>query len=317
MIRIRTTSVLLILAMIVFPLFTSCTESHVTAVAVTSGLYPAASRCVCGPKRVDVMLFDFNDVTHASENTPNHYRSIVAEMNASFYRQSYGKMWLVGGEVYGWYESNLALAPLNVTTWHIIHSDADKLEKFANDKANELHLKGYRIAVFAGNVWAWTHIGGGTMIVGEKRWGFDAYMHEFMHMTGLPDLYAYGETKPQDVQMVGEWDLMDSGEEELSAYSRMSLGWLTGDAMATTTTKNPGSFSVNSLDATTGVRALKVKASTSDSFYFLVETRRKTDGLHLVIYYVPAVSGTGGGALLLKAVLGTNPDAERVYFGDR
>jgi hypothetical protein len=173
--------------------------SLLTSVSMASPQYEAKApdvKCVCGPKRVSVLLFDFADVTHDTGSTPEYYSRIVKDMNASFYRQSYEKMWIVGGEVYGWYNTNLRLSELQVTTWHVDWTDAGKLENVAKTKAGSLHVSGYVFAVFAGPVWGWaTGIPSTLTVIGEGvheggwRWGLDTFMHEFGHNLGLPDLY--------------------------------------------------------------------------------------------------------------------------------
>jgi hypothetical protein len=40
-------------------------------------------------------------------------------------------MWIVGGEIYGWYDTTLELHSLKLTTWYMDWADADKLEAVA------------------------------------------------------------------------------------------------------------------------------------------------------------------------------------------
>jgi tetratricopeptide (TPR) repeat protein len=265
-----------------------------------------------------VLLFDFADVTHGSSSTPEYYSGIVRAMNASFYRQSYEKMWIVGGEVYGWYKTSLSLGDLKVTTWYIDWTDAQKLETLAKRKAQDLHVSGIVFGVFAGPVWAWatgfpsalTIIGDGVH-EGSWTWGLNGFMHEFGHNLGLPDLYNYEKLKAEPV---GEWDLMDRGEEELSAYSRIKLGWLPRDSVTTIDSRRDLTVLINSLDSPNGMRALKVQLYASNSYY-LVEARRKTDGLHLVVYYIKGVIESGKGSIVIETVLGASD--KPVFVGNR
>ena len=286
-------------------------------------------KCVCGPKRVSVLLFDFVDVTHGAESTPEYYSRIVKDMNASFYRQSYGKMWIVGGEVYGWYETKLVLHQLEVTTWNVVRQDAEKLETVAKNKARQLGVEDdYIFGVFAGDVWAWAYfpptrltiIGEGTHEDGW-RWGLRGFMHEFGHNLGLPDLYNYEKLKAEPV---GEWDLMDSGDEELSAWSRVKLGWLTSDSVKTMDTarvRSPVTVLVSPLDDAAGIRELKVQVYGANAFYF-AENRQGTssepsrDGtIRLVIYYIQGSIESGEGSIVFKATLSRLGDL--VYIADK
>jgi hypothetical protein len=235
-------------------------------------------------------------------------------MNASFYSQSYQKMWIVGGEVYGWYRTSLRLKSLDVTTWEGAHSGGDtrKLEEFARNKAFDLHVSGYVFAVFAGPVWAWaTGIPSTLTVIGETGGGgVRTFMHEFGHNLGLPDLYNYENLRAEPV---GEWDLMDRGDE-LSAYSRLKFGWIPLDSVTTLDSGRDVTLSINSLDSPSGVRALKVKLYASISYY-LVESRHEADGLHLVIYYIKGSIESGKGSIVIETVL-TASD-KPVFVGKR
>jgi len=271
-----------------------------------------SDECVCGPKAVTVLLFDFADVTHGSSSTPEYYSGIVRAMNASFYTQSYGKMWIVGGEVYGWYSTSLRLSELKVTTWDLDWTDAGKLETLAKNKAFDLHVTGVVFGVFAGPVWAWatghpsvlTIVGEGAHeeTWGTWTWGLRGFMHEFGHNLGLPDLYNYENL---DAEPVGKWDLMEEGEEELSAYSRLKLGWLPRDSVTTIDSRNDITIVIVPLDLENGMRALKVQLSASNSYY-LAETRRTPDGLRLVVYYIQGVIESGKGSIVLEGVMAVN-----------
>jgi tetratricopeptide (TPR) repeat protein len=275
-----------------------------------------------------VLLFDFADVTHGAGSTPEYYSRIVKDMNASFYRQSYEKMWIVGGEVYGWYKTSLRLSELQVTTWDIDWTDAVKLENVAKTKAGSLHVSGYVFAVFAGPVWGWATGHPSTLtVIGEGvhengwRWGLRTFMHEFGHNLGLPDLYNYEKL---EAEPVGNWDLMDRGDEELSAWSRVKLGWITSDSVKTTDTarvRSPVTVLVSPLNDATGIRELKVQVYGANAFY-LADNRQGTstepsrDGaIRLVIYYIQGSIESGEGSIVFKATLSRLGDL--VYIGDK
>ena len=306
--------------------------SLLTSVSMASPQHEANApdvKCVCGPKRVSVLLFDFADVTHDAGSTPEYYSRIVKDMNASFYRQSYDKMWIVGGEVYGWYATTLKLSSLRVTTWYIDWTDADKLKAVAKTKAGQLGVAGdYVFAVFAGDVWAWaTGVTSTLTVIGEGaheggwRWGLDTFMHEFGHNLGLPDLYNYEKLTAEPV---GKWDLMDRGDEELSAWSRVKLGWITTDSVKATDTArvhSPVTVLVSPLNDASGIRQLKVQVYAANAF-FLAENRQGTSTepsrvgtIRLVIYYIQGSIESGKGSIVFKAILSRLGDL--VYIADK
>lgn len=288
--------------------------SLLTSVSIASAQDQAKApdvKCVCGPKRVAVLLFDFEDVKHMRTN--DYYSNIVKDMNASYYRQSYGQMWIVGGEVYGWYATTLKLGSLRVTTWYINYTDADKLEAVAKTKARQLGVAGdYIFAVFAGDVWGWaTGHPSRLTVIGETSYDPPwIFMHEFGHNLGLPDLYNYDKL---EAEPVGEWDLMDRGEE-LSAYSRLKLGWLPRDSVPTIDSRGDLTLLIKSLENPTGIRALKVQLFGSSSYY-LVETRLKDQELRLVIYYIQGTIVSGKGSIVLETVLSSSD--KPVFVGKR
>ena len=267
--------------------------------AASSDQAGSNANCVCGPKRVAVLLFDFVDVKHT--RTPEYFSGIVKEMNASFYRQSYGQMWIVGGEVYGWYETTLKLHSLSVTTWYVDWTDAEELETTAKTKAGQLKEGGsYILAVFAGDVWAWaTGHPSKLSMIGENRWGLSGFMHEFGHNLGLPDLYNYANLKAEPV---GEWDLMDSGDEELSAWSRWDLGWFSSDSIAKMYPARGQIALVESLDSTSGTRMVRIQLPGA-SRWLLAETRRSVGVLKLVIYRIEGSIESGKGSIVIEAVM--------------
>jgi cellobiose-specific phosphotransferase system component IIA len=293
--------------------------SLLTSVSMASAQDQAKApdvKCVCGPKRVAVLLFDFEDVKHT--RTIDYYSNIVKDMNASYYRQSYGKLWLEGGEVYGWYETSFHLSSMKVTTWYLDSADAAKLRDFALTKAGSLRVADrYLFAVYAGEVWGWVlNDNPKVTVIGETRWGLRTFMHEFGHQLGLPDLYNYDKL---EAEPVGEWDLMDRGSEELSAWPRVKLGWITSDSVKTV--RSPVTVLVSPLNDATGIRELKVQVYAANAFY-LAENRQGTntepsrDGtIRLVIYYIRGSIESGKGSIVFKATLSRLGDL--VYIADK
>lgn len=81
-----------------------------------------------------------------------------------------------------------------------------------------------------------THARGGAPLAGDRLWALDynmqseyteisTFIHEFGHSLGLPDLYARTSSNS-----TGGWDAMsstaDPSPQNLSAWSRLMLGWL-------------------------------------------------------------------------------------------
>lgn len=224
-------------------------------------------------------------------------------------------MWIVGGEVYGWYETDLRLGSLRVTIWDVYRQDAEKLEQVARTKAGALGVAGsYIFTVFAGDVWAWAYFPPMKLLVtGETHSSnpFRTLMHEFGHNLGLPDLYNYQNL---DAEPVGEWDLMDSGEEELSGWSRMKLGWLPSGSIVNTYSTRDLTVSINSLESTSGTRLVKIQLSGSLK-YLLAETRETDQELRLVVYRIEGAIESGKGSIVLEAVM--SPSDEAVFYDEK
>ena len=69
---------------------------------------------------------------------------------------------------------------------------------------------------------------------------------------------------------------------------------------------------IASLDASNGMRALKVTLYGSNSYY-LAETRRTPSGLRLVVYYIKGAIESGKGSIVVETVLSPNG----LFFGER
>ena len=241
---------------------------------------PSNVECACGPKQVSVILFDFKDVKHNPSSTPEKYRQILRDMNASFYEQSYGQMWLTSGNVYDWsvahtrWNQPISLRGLNVTSSNVLYDeDAMVLEEAATYQAEELgliqphvpHSNSYIIGVFAGDVWAWATWAYtpwsksetvGLAIIGE-RWNVETFMHEFAHLNG----HVYLPDQPEST--MGHWDLMGPGYSgRLCAWLRLQLGWLRErDVTSLNTTRAASVLILESLDDPSGIRAMKIQIS--------------------------------------------------------
>ena len=286
-------------------------------VGFTSSYLPASSsrveptniasngECVCGPKRVSVLLFDFQDVRHNASRSPDTFKRILKEMNASFYLQSYGKMWLVGGEVYGWYNTSLRLIDFKKTGGWVDYepeAQGERLQNVAFSKARDIGVKGYIMAVFPGPIWSWTY--NKTISILAESDDVEFFMHEFGHLMGLRDL--------RNGLMRG-WDLMDSETTRLSAWSRIRLGWLSGDAIAHGDPERPVSLLINLVDRPEGIRAVRIPAIGWPRYY-LVEVRVKTEyDAFMFLYSVDTSDGEAEIPGAFKATLSTDLGWNRVF----
>lgn len=275
-----------------------------------------------------MQLFDFQDARHISSNTQQKYREIVRQMNASLYRQSYGKMWLVGGEVYDWQQSPYYLSAL---------AGVSEPYGYAGSR-NAAILAGYvtvpclAFGVYAGDVWPVAFPTIGVAIVGEN-WGLVTFMHEFGHLIGLPDVY--------NPELVKEWDVMaltgsPSGEvsttrAEFSAWSRIQLGWLTSDDVESVAKTTPATVvEIKSIDEPSGTRAVTVPLPTppqeeawweATQYLVVIEARSTT----LVIYHFTGYKAIQGWGYLelynftrlaVIQILNEERSSKRVYTGE-
>ncbi|WP_269476910.1 hypothetical protein [Hominibacterium faecale] len=97
--------------------------------------------------------------------------------------------------------------------------------------------------------------------------------HEFLHSIGFPDLYSNDGTDP-----VGDWDIMSKTSTYLQyplAYLRYKSGWLTIDTIASDRT----GLTLVPADQPAGDQAYILKSPMSDTEFFVVEYRKKTDSL--------------------------------------
>jgi len=260
--------------------------------ASSVGLVPVAvssAPCVCGAKQVTILLFDFQDVKHNSSNTLQKYQEIIVAMNESLRRQSYEKLWLVGGEVFDWKQSPYVLDLLagitEISAYESVRRAGIENVAILADSTLEsarqwwIDPDKYFFGVYAGGVWPVAFPAKGVSVIGEN-WGVATYMHEFGHLIGLHDIYNPGS--------IGEWDVMGlAGKEkplekdEFSAWSRIQLGWLTSDDVVITKAIPGTLLEVESIDELSGTRAVMVPIHAQTPQYYVVIEARSTT---LVIY---------------------------------
>lgn len=110
-------------------------------------------------------------------------------------------------------------------------------------------------------------------LTGKGDYAFGTLCHEYGHCLGLPDFYYGG-----NYQVVGTWDVMDYGNNNLggycppgySAHERMLLGWL--DVQELT---EPTSLS-DIKPLSEGGAAYLVRNDGYENEYYIVENRQKT-----------------------------------------
>jgi len=238
---------------------------------------------------VIILLFDFQDVKHNSSNTLQKYQEIIVAMDESLRRQSYGKLWLVGGKVFDWRQSPYVLDALvgitEISPYGSVRHAGEKNAAILADSTLEsarqwwIDPDKYFFGVYAGGVWPVAFPAKGVSVIGEN-WGVATYMHEFGHLIGLHDIYNPGS--------IGEWDVMGlAGKEEplekneFSAWSRIQLGWLTSDDVVITKAIPATLLEVESIDELSGTRAVMVPVHAQTPQYYVVIEARSTT---LVIY---------------------------------
>jgi hypothetical protein len=238
---------------------------------------------------VTILLFDFQDVKHNSSNTLQKYQEIIVAMNESLRRQSYGKLWLVGGEVFDWKQSPYVLDLLagitEISAYESVRRAGIENVAILADSTLEsarqwwIDPDKYFFGVYAGGVWPVAFPAKGVSVIGEN-WGVATYMHEFGHLIGLHDIYNPGS--------FGEWDVMGlAGKEEplekdeFSAWSRIQLGWVTSDDVVITKAIPGTLLEVESIDELSGTRAVMVPIHAQTPQYYVVIEARSTT---LVIY---------------------------------
>lgn len=126
----------------------------------------------------------------------------------------------------------------------------------------------------------------------QKRDGIGTPVHEFMHILGLPDLYATNESEHKTL---GDWDIMDGGSYNndgncppaCSAYERFFFGWLTPTVLST-----PQEVELQELQSSNTAYMITANGTSNldgvspvPTEFFLLENRQKKTGTW--DYYIP------------------------------
>ena len=268
---------------------------------------------VLGQITVLVIAVDFSDYNHtlSIDQVTNH---TITQLDAYYGRMSYGAASVVG-KVVGWVRLPHRMADYGgdngpfiddqngdgyPDTWRLLRDAvpliANEVDVTAYQQVMVLHAgNGQESSKTPSDIWSVTYFGlavdtpertfSDFAIVPESEArGLETvgvYGHEFGHLLGLPDLYSTG------IEQVGPWDLMARGAwngkppgsspSEMTAWSRIFLGWMMMSRMLNMTTPSKVNATVDPLElASSGIQAIAVQTKSHDSkHYYLVEVRQK------------------------------------------
>jgi M6 family metalloprotease-like protein len=296
---------------------------------VVSGTHNAT-----GPKRVLVILVEFQDVMH--KHSASHIETIIFNQLNEYYSQiSYGKL-SITGQAYGWEKVNhpLAYYGRDHGSTEDVNSDllaSDVLSQVPHDEADRFD---FLMIVHAGDDQArsgraddiWSSCSCAVFPeyspprpVHSGSWSFSSYAllseldglgtfaHEFGHYLGLPDLYDATTRR----SYIGYWSLMDSGNtccthtsEEtpsyVGAWGATLLGWLSPaivqDSIAVS------AFRLEPLESSEA-SALLIPLS-ANTYYFIEYRTQAGFDRHLptagiLVYFVDELLDTGEGIVRL------------------
>lgn len=254
---------------------------------------------VTGPQKTILVLVEFRNTTHTK--FLEDIDRTMSLVDKYWQEVSYGKI-SIGWSIVGWYLMDRTLAYYgadiggegnDTNAVQLLH-DAVKAADNDVDYRNFNHV----VVVHAGmdqtisNITSdlWPHHWVGLKIstndgilvdhalyVSEFG-GLGAYVHEFAHSLGLPDLYPRDKKNPH---LVSNWSLMDSGSwlgepkqsspSGLEAWSLTKLGWIS--TVEVNPTAEGTVMTLYPLEKDYGTRVLKI--TTSEDDYYLVELRMK------------------------------------------
>ena len=247
---------------------------------------------VLGQKRAIIILADFLDVNFTNQmdlsfiNGGGSIEQQASNMTSYFSEVSYNKMSL-----------QVDITNKTYTLPHNMSFYADKIEKLARDCISqadpEINCNSYDyfIVVYAsGLVSPRTYINlhiqtddgkiiDSCAVLGQYH-RLKAFCHETAHLLGLPDLYPKAAYTQGDV---GCWDLMGAGTPsqdfdgppQLSAWSRIRLGWINSSLIKTVNVSDTQEV-IELYDLETAPNELQTKAikvAITSDIYYLVELR--------------------------------------------
>jgi M6 family metalloprotease-like protein len=248
------------------------------------------------------------------EQLQNDYFGASHSVASYYHEVSYGQLTIVG-RVFGWYTLPHSQLTYGMDCEGIDDADCTGVDgswQIARDAVgvvkNDVNFTNYDYFVFLHSgygeesggvkeeVWSVAYLGevsvqtnSGTLtkfdIVPEMEVGgavpLGVYTHEFGHLLGLPDMYDTHTGK----SMMGDWELMDSGlwngnphgssPAELSSWSRIHLGWLSPNNVASYQLDATNMTAITPLEKVpTGNQITTVKIIIGDQEYYLFEDRQ-------------------------------------------
>ena len=278
-------------------------------------LPPAKTIPVTGVLRVLVIAVAFADFN--STITISDLRQTWGQVDAYYKEVSYGSVSLQI-DVFGWYVLPYVMAYYGKDCIGIDDTDCSgepaswQIARDAVSKAGRtVNFNNYDYFAFVhsgygqessrskNDVWSVTYLGGLYVPTNNKTLTkfeivpeleaqgattLGVYAHEFGHLLGLPDLYDTTSGK----SIVGVWTLMDKGlwdgsppgssPAHLEAWSKIQLGWISGDQLGVANSGALSNFTVLPTELqSSGIHAVEVPVSTDSpaSKYYLVEVRKR------------------------------------------
>ena len=241
---------------------------------------------VLGQKRAIIILADFLDVNFTNGRDLIEQRA--SNMTSYFSEVSYNKMSL-----------QVDITNKTYTLPHNKSFYADRLDKLARDCISqadpEINYNSYDYFLVVHASWLARpsacrglniqtddgKIIDSCAILGQYPW-LKGFYHETAHLLGLPDLYPEARYTQGDV---GCWGLMGKGTPsqefdgppQLSAWSRIRLGWINSSLIKTVNVSDTEEV-IELYDLETAPRELQTKAikvAITSDIYYLVELRNQ------------------------------------------
>jgi M6 family metalloprotease-like protein len=252
---------------------------------------------VTGPQTVLMILAQFPDI--AGARAPWYFQSVIngrPSMNTYFVEDSYSMITVRGNPTSSWYTLPNPSTDYNVHTWESCSAEhaseyyrlAEDAFRLADPYVNYAAYNHFIIVTARDYVWGCSVLSGmhdintneGTVrsysFVNENS-RLTAYLHEFSHDLGLPDLYDYSNADPYG--FIDGWDLMSQDNaQHHSAWSKMQLGWIPESQVADFDLTSGGFMELTvTIDRTerptNGYHALRIRGGGTT--FYLVETRQK------------------------------------------
>jgi len=226
-----------------------------------------------------VALFEFEDLNH-TKSFEEVKRIAVDQVQTYYDEVSYGKVKVKGDILPGWRKLPYAVKHLDLFRWTFTYGAMDMIDNAALSQIGQfLEAREYAIKfiVYAGKVWGHAKSSVKAAFMNEYH-SAGVYGHELGHVLGLPDLYSYKkaeEGKYSGVN-VGPWDLMsESALVELSAWSKVKLGWIEKPQIVDLKEESEGVFVIDAIsNKTAKIMVLRIfRVGPVQGYYVEVRER--------------------------------------------